>query len=152
MKAQKFMGVVAAGVLMVGVAGCGDSKSSSATDDGTTTSMHGSGMDMSGTTGSTAAAQSSTTAVANASVVEVPIENFAFNPTTLTIKAGTTVKWTNKDSATHTVTSGANRTADKKFDQSLQQGKSFEYTFTTAGEYDYFCKPHENMNAKIIVQ
>jgi plastocyanin len=108
-----------------------------------------SSMDMSGTT---AASNANTSTTSNASVVEVPIQNFAFNPTTLTIKVGTTVKWTNMDSATHTVTSGANRTADKKFDQSLPQGQTFQYTFTAAGEYDYFCKPHANMNAKIIVQ
>ena len=38
-------------------------------------------------------------------IVDVTIQNFAFNPPSITVKVGTTVRWTNQDSATHSVTS-----------------------------------------------
>ena len=41
------------------------------------------------------------------SAVAVTIQNFAFTPAAITVAAGTTVTWTNKDAATHTVTSNA---------------------------------------------
>jgi len=41
------------------------------------------------------------------SVVGVTIQDFSFSPSTLTIKAGTSVKWTNNGPSAHTTTSGA---------------------------------------------
>jgi plastocyanin len=140
---RKIFNLVFAATFAIAIAGCGSSDNST---DTTTTNM--SGMDMSRTTATSTGTGTST----DASVVDVKIQNFAFSPSTITVKAGTTVRWTNMDSATHTVTSGANRTADNMFDHSMPQGETFEYKFATAGTYDYFCKPHSNMNAKVIVQ
>src|SRR6266478_6271997 len=42
---------------------------------------------------------------AQASNVEVKIDNFSFGPATLTVAAGTTVTWTNRDDIPHTVVS-----------------------------------------------
>ena len=79
--------------------------------------------------------------------VEVEIEDFAYVPGTITIKVGTTVTWTNKDSVGHTATSD-----DGVFDSGmLSKGSSFSYTFTTAGTFGYFCKPHPYMVATIVV-
>lgn len=79
--------------------------------------------------------------------VEVEIEDFAFVPGTITIKAGTTVTWTNKDNVGHTATSD-----DGVFDSGmLGKGSSYSYTFTTAGTYGYFCTPHPYMVATIVV-
>ncbi|MFZ3077633.1 MAG: cupredoxin family copper-binding protein [Candidatus Aenigmatarchaeota archaeon] len=78
----------------------------------------------------------------------VTIQNFAFSPATLTVKAGTTVTWTNQDSATHTVTSDSGA-----FDSGqLSNGGSFSQTFNTAGTFDYRCNNHPLMTAKIIVE
>jgi plastocyanin len=78
----------------------------------------------------------------------VVIENFAFSPATITVAIGTTVTWTNKDSATHTVTS---RTAI--FDSGkLSPGDSFSYTFNTKGDFEYYCTFHPNMTGKVSVQ
>ena len=79
---------------------------------------------------------------------EVEIENFAFTPATITVKVGTTVTWTNKDTVRHTVTS------DKGlFDSGLfGKGESFSFTFTEAGTYTYHCTPHPNMKGTIIVE
>jgi plastocyanin len=75
----------------------------------------------------------------------VSIKNFAFNPTPLTIKVGTTVIWTNNDSAPHQIKSDVFNSA------TLNNGQTFEFTFSVAGEYDYICSVHPSMKGKIIV-
>ncbi|HSD57447.1 MAG TPA: cupredoxin family copper-binding protein [Methanotrichaceae archaeon] len=77
----------------------------------------------------------------------VDIEGFAFQPATLTVPPGTTVKWTNQDNAPHTVTS-----IDGKFDSgSLNKGQEFSFNFTEPGVYDYYCKIHPSMRGQIEV-
>jgi plastocyanin len=88
-----------------------------------------------------------TTAPASGSGIQVDIANFAFSPATLTVKVGTTVTWTNQDSAAHTVTSDTGL-----FDSgNMPQGKTFSYTFTTAGTYAYHCTYHAMMKATVVV-
>ncbi|MBM2852910.1 MAG: hypothetical protein HW420_1457 [Candidatus Nitrosotenuis sp.] len=76
-----------------------------------------------------------------------------FIPSTVTTSVGSTVIWTNDDSAAHTVTSGtAVNGPDGVFDSSiLMSGKTFEHTFDEAGSYDYFCVVHPWMTGKVIV-
>jgi len=76
---------------------------------------------------------------------EIKIENFAFNPVFLTIKAGTTVTWTNNDSAPHQIKS------DNFNSSLLNKGEKYQFTFSSAGEYDYSCAIHTSMKGKIIV-
>ena len=82
----------------------------------------------------------------------VSIKGTAFIPATLDIAKGTTVTWTNEDTTGHTVTSGANRTKDNKFDSSLEGGKTSSFTFDTAGTFDYFCSRHSSMKATVAVK
>jgi len=64
----------------------------------------------------------------------------SFNPSTLTITAGTTVTWQN-GSITHTVTSDAG--SAQTFDSgNIGNGGTFTQTFNTAGTYAYHCKIH----------
>jgi amicyanin len=78
----------------------------------------------------------------------VTIENFQYSAATITIAAGTTVTWTNKDSVQHTVTERGNL-----FDSGLLgNGQSFSYTFNQPGEYEYYCIPHPYMTGKVIVE
>ncbi|MFA4952754.1 MAG: cupredoxin family copper-binding protein [Candidatus Pacearchaeota archaeon] len=77
------------------------------------------------------------------------IKNFAFNPITLTIKKGDSVKWTNIDSAKHTVTSDSGNELDSEL---LTNGETYSHTFNEVGTYNYHCAPHPMMKAKIIVQ
>ncbi len=79
---------------------------------------------------------------------EVWIQGFAFTPASITVAAGTRITWTNKDSASHTVTSD-----DGTFTSSgtLGNGATYSYTFTTAGTYNYHCAIHTYMTAKVIV-
>ncbi len=94
-----------------------------------------------------AMAPSATTSSSSSGGTEVSIANFAFSPDTLTVKAGTTVKWTNNDTTTHTVTAD-----DTSFDSgNLDPGKSFSFTFKQAGTFSYHCSIHPTMKAKIVV-
>jgi plastocyanin len=77
---------------------------------------------------------------------EVTISGFAFNPQTVTVKAGTLVKWTNQDAVAHSVKSSLFSTPD------LQTGDSYEYNFTQPGTYDYSCGIHPSMTGKVIVE
>jgi len=63
------------------------------------------------------------------------------------------VRWENADTAAHTVTSGTPEDGpDGIFDSSLfAPGKDFEYQFTEAGNFDYFCLVHPWMTGVVIV-
>ena len=78
---------------------------------------------------------------------EVFIQNMAFNPSTISVAAGTTITWTNKDAITHTVTS------DKSLFDSGSIGPNgvFTHTFATAGTFSYHCKIHASMTASVTV-
>jgi plastocyanin len=84
---------------------------------------------------------------AAAGTTAVTIQGFAFNPPTIEVAAGTTVTWTNMDSAPHTVTSTGNFQSGR-----LDQGATFQHTFDTPGTYDYFCEFHANMKGQVIVK
>lgn len=78
----------------------------------------------------------------------------AFEPSTVTIKAGDTVKWVNNKLPPHNIIfeGGA---ADKSHDQLMfSPGESYEATFSEAGTYTYYCAPHRGagMTGKIVVQ
>jgi plastocyanin len=78
--------------------------------------------------------------------VQVNIQNFSFNPAEETITVGSTVVWTNNDSAPHQI-------ASNLFNSSaLSQGGTFSYKFTVAGTYDYYCAIHPSMTGRIIVK
>ena len=79
----------------------------------------------------------------------VIIQNFAFSPNNLTVKAGTTVTWINKDSTAHTVTSDSGAFTSSG---NLNTGTNYTFTFTKAGTYPYHCSIHPSMTGQIIVQ
>ncbi|MGH3865518.1 MAG: cupredoxin domain-containing protein [Pseudonocardiaceae bacterium] len=93
------------------------------------------------------AAASTPGAAASVASDAVTIQNFAFSPATVTIKAGTTVIWTNRDQDPHTVSamSGAFHSP------TLNTGQSYQYTFTTPGRFDYLCTIHPFMTATVVV-
>jgi plastocyanin len=83
-----------------------------------------------------------------APVAKVIIANMSFSPSTLTVAAGTTVTWVNRDGDAHSVES-----RDKGFTSSplLNTGEKHSYTFTTPGTYAYYCSVHASMTGKIVV-
>lgn len=79
--------------------------------------------------------------------------SFAFSPASLTIKAGTTVKWENTTQAPHTVTSDDGKSFDSGSANPISaQGGTFSFTFNTPGTFAYHCSIHPFMKATIIVQ
>jgi plastocyanin len=86
-------------------------------------------------------------APAYADGTEVTIDNFTFSPASLTVKVGTTVTWKNHDDIPHTVVS-----AGKFRSKTLDTDDGFSFTFTTAGDYKYFCSLHPHMTGMIKVE
>ncbi len=79
---------------------------------------------------------------------EVKIDNFSFGPASITVAAGTTVTWINRDDIPHTVVS-----ADSVFkSKALDTDEKFTYTFSKAGTYSYFCSLHPKMTGQIVVR
>jgi len=78
---------------------------------------------------------------------EVRIQDFAFTPNPILIRVGGSVRWTNKDASSHTVTSGSGL-----FDSgTLLPDDRFEWTFDAPGTYLYHCSIHPTMQASVIV-
>jgi plastocyanin len=82
--------------------------------------------------------------------VAATIVNFTFQPNPLTVPLGTTVVWTNQDTAPHTASSdpGSAFTFDTGM---LQKGQAGRVTFTTAGTFAYHCNVHPTMHGSITV-
>ncbi|TMB82146.1 MAG: hypothetical protein E6J39_09460, partial [Chloroflexi bacterium] len=84
-------------------------------------------------TGSSAAASGGTV---------VKIVGLAYDPTSLTVNAGTMVTFQNNDTVDHTLTNGKDGKPDANplFDKDLPVGKSETVTFSTAGTFNVTCK------------
>ena len=77
----------------------------------------------------------------------VTIQNFAFNPPTISVKVGTKVTWTNQDSTGHTVTfDTGSDTSD-----TLANAATYDHTFAAAGSFTYHCKIHPTMKGTVTV-
>jgi amicyanin len=126
-------GLFAVGALVLAACGGGGGKSA--------TGNNMAGMPMAAAAGS--AAQPSAPVATEA----VQIKNFGFSPATITVSAGSTVVWTNKDSVQHDVTFDAGGIASSV----LNNGDTFSHTFLTAGTYHYICTIHPFMRGTVIV-
>ncbi len=95
---------------------------------------------------------------------DVTIQDFVFSPATVTIKAGTTVRWTNNGPSGHTTTSdngvwgsgtlappgggggggGYSRgsLSSVRLSTASAAGGTFQFTFMQAGTYPYHCAIH----------
>lgn len=82
-------------------------------------------------------------------------DSLQFQPSSIEVPVGTTVTWNNTSSVVHTVTADPSKANDpshvklpqgaQPFDSGIiQPGSQFSHTFTTPGEYKYFCIPHES--------
>ena len=129
----RIAGVLLGAALLLGA--CSASGSTSAPSAAASGSAASSGAAASGSAGSGAGGASATI-----------IDN-AFQPTSITVKAGSTVTWKNTGSGTHTVTAG-----DGSFDSGqVAAGSSFQHTFATAGTFAYHCTIHSSMTGTVVV-
>lgn len=132
---RKVRGVVAIGTAAIALAACGPAQQATTTP----------GMSMPNMPAST----SSSTSDNPVATDSVSIKNFTFVPASITVKAGTTVTWTNGDQDPHTVTSDGK--AGPLNSKPLNEGDSYRYTFTQPGTYSYLCTIHPFMTATVTV-
>jgi len=84
------------------------------------------------------------------SVVGVTIQDFSFSPAAVTVKVGTTVKWTNNGPSAHTATSNTGNWDSGQVSGPTSgggygggsAGGTYQHTFMAAGTYDYHCSNH----------
>ena len=82
----------------------------------------------------------------------VAIEDFKFMPERIEVKAGTTVTWTNRDSAPHTATAADDAQRELLDTKVIKQDKSASVTFKKPGTYSYICDLHPFMKATVTVR
>jgi amicyanin len=79
---------------------------------------------------------------------QVSVAGFAFNPDTVEVSPGQTVRWVNNDAAPHTTTSREGRWDSG----TLQTGQTYRLTFNSPGTYEYICTIHPSMSGKVVVR
>ena len=78
----------------------------------------------------------------------VVIQQFAFAPFEVRVRAGDRVTWLNCDQDSHTSTANNGEWASPL----LTTGQAFTQTFTAVGQFDYFCEPHPFMTGRVVVE
>lgn len=79
----------------------------------------------------------------------VTIASFAFSPATLKVKVGTTVTWTNTDSAPHTVSWADGSPGSGRLGVG---GTAYTRTFDSPGTFAYACGIHPAMKGTVVVE
>lgn len=86
-------------------------------------------------------------ATAPGQTTSVRIRDMQFQPSSVRVKVGDSVTWTNGDDRDHNISA-----ADKTFDSgNLKQSASYTYRFTKAGSFDYTCSYHPRMRGSVQV-
>ena len=106
---------------------------------------------------------------------DVGMSPASFNPPEITVSVGEEVRWENTSSRAHTITAyeggipddaaffatgdyesedAARRAWNDSLGGGLEAGERFSHTFEVAGEYQYFCIPHEQggMRGTVVVE
>jgi len=83
-----------------------------------------------------------------ADATKIVVKDFAFDPTPLTVKAGSTVTWTNMDDEPHTVVSDTGVFKSGGMDTK----ESFSFKFDKPGTYHFTCSIHPRMVGTVVVQ
>jgi len=98
---------------------------------------------------------SQTTTIPNSPTTQVPIpvthnvtiQNFSFNPSSITIKKGDTIVWTNKDSMAHTITGNNGGPASSP----ISANSTYSFMFNNIGAFPYHCSIHPSMTGTVTV-
>lgn len=85
---------------------------------------------------------------AQAKDMTVAIDNFAFTPAKITVKAGTKVLFVNHDDIPHSIVAADGKVRSK----ALDTDESFAFTFDKPGDFVYFCGLHPHMKGEIKVE
>lgn len=92
---------------------------------------------------------STSPAVSARAGAHVSIKDFSFSPSTISVKKGTKITWTNNDSVSHTVTPDSGNRFNSG---NLLPGKSFSFIVTDLGSIRYHCAIHPGMKGAIVVR
>jgi plastocyanin len=79
---------------------------------------------------------------------QIVLKDFMFQPTSLKVKAHSTVTWVNKDGEPHTVISETGLFRSSAMDTN----DSFSFKFDNAGTYRFLCSIHPKMTGTIVVE
>ena len=79
---------------------------------------------------------------------QIEIKNFMFAPNAVTIKAGSTVTWSNKDDEPHTVVSDTGLFRSGAMDTD----DTYKFTFDKPGTYHFTCSIHPRMVGTVVVE
>jgi len=80
-----------------------------------------------------------------AAAAGVAIHDFAYGPSSISVRAGEAVTWVNEGPADHTATGGGFDTGR------LARGQSAAHTFATPGTFAYHCTLHPFMKGTVTV-
>ena len=80
----------------------------------------------------------------------IAIDNFTFAPATLTVRAGTNVRWTNRDDIPHLVVATDGPAPFRS--RALDTADGFAQRLAKPGTYRYFCALHPMMQGTIVVR
>lgn len=136
--------------LAIGCTGSNNGQTATSTETPAVTPVNTSAVTPVNTSGAASVNPSEATAVtpqpvANGKIVDVSIQGFAFNPESVGISPGDTVRWTNMDSAPHIVKGSTFESG------SLAKGDTYEFVFTEPGVYNYICSIHPSMKGTVTV-
>jgi plastocyanin len=84
----------------------------------------------------------------DASGAQILIQNFRFDPPTLSVPVGATVTWTNHDEEIHTLVSPQGGFSSPALDSDQQ----FAFRFEKPGTYQYRCGLHPQMTGTVVVR
>jgi plastocyanin len=84
----------------------------------------------------------------SAQPAQIVIKDFMFKPASVTLQAGSTVTWANKDDEPHTVVSDTGLFRSGAVDT----GDTFSFRFDKPGTYHFSCSIHPRMIGTIVVQ
>ncbi len=88
-----------------------------------------------------------------ADAIVVHIDKMKYDTPELTIKAGDTVYWVNKEVMPHNIAFKKGIVGEDAFrGEMLTKDQAYSITFDEAGTFDYFCTPHPFMRGKVIVE
>jgi plastocyanin len=86
-------------------------------------------------------------ASAGSTTAEVSVVDLDYEPRSISVDTGTTIRWVNNGDLPHTVTAG-----NEVFDSGIMaSGAMIEWTSSEPGTFEYFCTLHPSMVGTVIV-
>ena len=82
---------------------------------------------------------------------EVRIENFAFAPVRLTVRAGETIVFVNHDQTPHSMIGAMGKEEIFHSPEQVDEDETFDVTLTRLGEVAFRCGLHSHMSGTITV-